>query len=151
MSTSCRWREQWMKANIYFWIFQFRICINASIAHAAVQSIHYHGKLHWWQPSVPVVEGEIMQRQEREREEEEEIKITYSNFPICFRSCLTCFQWTRNAANEHSFPRIQRHRSVKHVISIGEAPWTNLHGLVLDSRRWDANVEFLVFDDAAVN
>jgi hypothetical protein len=31
----------------HLWIFQFGVGIDASVAHATVQAIHYHGKFHW--------------------------------------------------------------------------------------------------------
>lgn len=90
--------------------------------------------------------------------EREEIRIKSEIQIFQFVSCsrwwyyiLTCFQRTWNAADKYSFSRIQRHRSIEHVVSVRQAPWTNLHWLVLDSWRWDANVELVIFDDTAVN
>lgn len=30
-----------------FWILQFRVCVNASVTHSPVQTVHDHGQFHW--------------------------------------------------------------------------------------------------------
>ena len=64
-------------------ILQFWIGVDASVANAAVQSIHDHGQFNW-----------------RERIEH----VGHARRAVN----VTCSEWTRNAADEDGLSRIQR-------------------------------------------
>jgi hypothetical protein len=89
-------------------VLQLGIGVDASVADAAVQPVHDHGKF----------DG---------------------------------LQWPGDAADEDGLPRIQRERGIKHEVGVRQSPRPNLHRLVLDGGRRDAQVELILVLNARVD
>ena len=81
-------------------------------------------------------------------------KIVAGNRTTSYRpilGILTCFQGPGDPADEDGLPGVERERGVEDEVCVGESPGSDLHRLVLDGRRGDAQVQLVVVLDARVD
>lgn len=97
-----------------FWILEFGVCVNAGITHTPIQTIHYHGKLHWNSHTEGKVQG---------------IKIVSILSMQCIQESTythTCTQGSRNTSYKNCFSWIQWLRAVHYKVTVIEVPGSDL-------------------------